>query len=231
MSSKVAKPQVLKSENIASGKVVEKVAVPKTAKPKTVKPKAVPVQESASASVDTSAPAPVPVDNSARVRLIRVVENTLTILRAVPEENSIGVRLARRREEDDAILALYKARAMEDKNIVKDYTNELKKASKSKRKTVKPVRVDAELYDFLERYNVERDSLVLKGEVVSNVCNYIKENGLQDQENKKNFRPDATLLGLFMAQPEDHVYTFLRVSTYISHHVKQAEQVEQEHTE
>lgn len=86
----------------------------------------------------------------------------------------------------------------------------------------KPTRISDELAAFL---GVEKDTEIARTEVTKKLNVYIKENNLQNQENKKHIILDDKLKQLILV-PDDVDLTFFNLQKYIKHHYKPALEVE-----
>lgn len=111
------------------------------------------------------------------------------------------------------------------KVLQKDYVKTVKTASKRTRKAAggakrvpsgfaKPAKLSDELCDFLA---LARGSELARTEVTRKLNAYIKENQLQDQADKRNIKPDASLKKI-MNIGDDVKLTYFNLQTYIKHH-------------
>ena len=58
-------------------------------------------------------------------------------------------------------------------------------------------------------------------EVTKHLCNYIKQNSLQNPSNKKQIQPDtslASLLGPLQPEDKEKGYTYFNLQKYVKHH-------------
>lgn len=78
----------------------------------------------------------------------------------------------------------------------------------------KPTKVSLELSTFL---GIPEDELIARTEVTKRINKYVKENGLQNPENKRVIVLDDTLKKL-IAIPDDVQLTFFNLQKYIKHH-------------
>lgn len=122
--------------------------------------------------------------------------------------------------------------------------------SKPRRSTgfAEPVIVSQVLYSFLvktnatmkdstfipksqEEYNnwprivVKSGCLIARTDITSHISKYIKDNNLQNPEEKREIIPDATLQKIFSyaiepskKDPKKLVYTYLKLQKYVNHH-------------
>lgn len=94
----------------------------------------------------------------------------------------------------------------------------------------KPTSVSEDLASFL---GIEKDVLIARTEVTKRINTYVKENGLQNQENKRIIVLDDTLRKL-VSLPDDVELTFFNLQKYLKHHYtsfKKSEPVEPEPVE
>lgn len=89
-----------------------------------------------------------------------------------------------------------------------------------------PVVVSDALYAFLARFGVKKGDPVARTEVTKYINSYIKEHDLQNPDNRREIRPDATLKKVLGdAQEKDpsnpgsaNVWTYMKLQRYISPH-------------
>lgn len=132
------------------------------------------------------------------------------------------------------------------KNMYKQYQVDMKSVRKAKRQRdpnavprkptgfAAPTRVSDEMYTFLERYGVERGSLLARPQITKYVTQYVSENKLQNEENRKEFRADDVLSKLLgpVKYPRDKndaesplVYGYFNLQKYLSQHFPKKEVV------
>ena len=118
----------------------------------------------------------------------------------------------------------------EVKRLEKRVTKELKEAKKVRKGKkydsngdkpkrapsgfAKPSDISEELCQFLGRPIGTR---MARTEVTKHVTNYIRENDLQNPENKRHILPDKKLAGLLSSTNEDEV-TYFNLQKYMKHH-------------
>ena len=149
----------------------------------------------------------------------------------------------RRLQRDHEILIKEASKKNKKKKIVKDFT-------KPRRSTgfAEPVIVSDELYTFLtktkatmkdpkfvpssqEEHNnwpripVKSGVPVARTDVTSHISKYIKDNNLQNPQERREIIPDAALRKIFSDPVEDSktdaskkVYTYLKLQKYVNHH-------------
>ena len=78
--------------------------------------------------------------------------------------------------------------------------------------------LSAPLCDFL---SVPHDTKLMRKQVVKQVCAYVKQNGLQDQQNKNIILVDAKLKSLLQSKDGDSV-TYLNLNEYLRKHYQKA---------
>ena len=106
-----------------------------------------------------------------------------------------------------------------EKEIAKEHKR-LTKTPKTKRTvTQKPIKVNSQMQKFLSSMNVEgaedQAGCYTRQIMMRGVSQYIKEKNLQIEENKKQWKPDATLSKLFDLDKKQH-YTFMNINGLIS---------------
>jgi upstream activation factor subunit UAF30 len=134
-----------------------------------------------------------------------------------------------------------KREVQELKKMQRDHEHALKEASKRSRKKrvrdenstrkpsgfASPVVVSDELYSFLESFGVKKGDPIARTDVTRYVTTYIKDNDLQNPENRREIVPDTVLHKLFgpameLKDPNDAksplVYTYLKLQRYLSQH-------------
>lgn len=104
------------------------------------------------------------------------------------------------------------------KKHVKSLERELKKRRpKGQRKPsgfAQPIQISKELCDFLQKPS---GSQVARTEVTQYLISYIKENKLQNEENKKVILPDEKLMKLLSLDEGDEL-TFFNIQSYMNKH-------------
>ena len=105
-----------------------------------------------------------------------------------------------------------------EKEIAKEHKR-LTKTPKTKRTvTQKPIKVNTNMQKFLTALSVEDlhgEGCYTRQVMMRGVSQYIKEKNLQIEENKKQWKPDATLCKLFDLDKKQH-YTFMNINGLIS---------------
>jgi chromatin remodeling complex protein RSC6 len=84
---------------------------------------------------------------------------------------------------------------------------------------------DQEEYDNWPRVPVVKGKPVARTDVTSHLAKYIRENKLQNPEQKREIRPDAALKKIF-SEPKEFskldktklVFTYLQLQKYVNHH-------------
>ena len=94
------------------------------------------------------------------------------------------------------------------------------KPKKVKKHTVMhdPMTVSAELLKFLKK---PADTKMTKSETMKAVSTHIKENKLQNEDNKRQFTPDKKLAKILKMNPIKSI-TFVELNKYLSHHFSPA---------
>ena len=110
------------------------------------------------------------------------------------------------------------------KEFVKERKELIKKSNKNKKKKKKnslsgfaiPSKITKELADFL---GVDENIEIPRTDVTKLICKYIKDNNLQNPENKKIIIPDEKFKKLFDGQlDEDNKLEFFNIQTYLKCH-------------
>ena len=111
------------------------------------------------------------------------------------------------------------------KTLEKDFNAVVKVLSKQKSKTktnenrtlsgfAMPSLLSDELYDFLK---IEKGTLIPRKDVTKLINEYIKDNNLRNEEDKRKILPDSSLKKIFNCGDEDTV-TYFNLQTYMKHH-------------
>ena len=144
-------------------------------------------------------------------------------------ENSVTHHLKALLAENVAELARVKKRSLFLKQLIKAHDSELKsfKSSKKVKRAsnpdrlpsgiAKPVTVSDEMYTFLKPYGYKHGSLVSRTDVLKHVNAHIKQHDLQNPDERKTFRLDATLEPLFAENPEG-LYTYTKIMAHTKGH-------------
>lgn len=77
-----------------------------------------------------------------------------------------------------------------------------------------PSLLSDELYEFL---NLEKGVKVPRKDVTRMMNEYIKTNGLRDENDKRNIKPDSKLHKIFNSTDKDEI-TYFNLQTYMKHH-------------
>ena len=104
-----------------------------------------------------------------------------------------------------------------EKEVIREQKR-LSKVNKPKRKVVqKPVNVSAAMTKFLNGRKVDAHEQggYTRQVMMKAVSAYIKDKGLQLEENKKQWKPDSTLVKLFSLDKKT-LYTFMNINGLIS---------------
>lgn len=113
---------------------------------------------------------------------------------------------------------LYKEVIKERKELTKK-NNKMNKKKKKKNNLsgfAVPTKITKELADFL---NLEHDIEISRTDVTSLICKYIKENNLQNPDNKKIILPDQKLKTLFNGYlSETDQLEFFNIQSYLKYH-------------
>jgi chromatin remodeling complex protein RSC6 len=113
------------------------------------------------------------------------------------------------------------------KEVLRERKESKKKESKIKKKSDKkrkpsgfavPAPISNELANFL---GLQNGDLLARTEVTTKVIEYVKQQNLQNPENKKQIVPDAKLKDLLQSADSD-VITFFNLQTYLKKHFLQA---------
>ena len=111
------------------------------------------------------------------------------------------------------------------KEVIKERKDLLKKSSKNNKKKKKknslsgfavPTKITNELAEFL---NLDNDIEISRTDVTSLICKYIKDNNLQNPDNKKIIVPDERLKKLFNGYlSENDQLEFFNIQSYLKYH-------------
>jgi chromatin remodeling complex protein RSC6 len=109
---------------------------------------------------------------------------------------------------------------------MKKEMKQMRKASKKRKRNpnrapsgfAKPTKISKELTTFLE---LEDNTEMARTQVTSHIIQYIKENDLQEKENRRIIRPDEKLKKLLNVKDEEEV-TYFNLQRYMNpHFIKQ----------
>ena len=81
---------------------------------------------------------------------------------------------------------------------------------------MKPVKISVEMAKFC---NFKPDQLVSRVDVTKAICNYVKDNNLQNKEDRRQFNPDAKLGALLEVK---EVLTYYTLQKHIQKHFTKA---------
>lgn len=111
------------------------------------------------------------------------------------------------------------------KEVLKERKDLLKKSNKNNKKKKKknslsgfavPTKITNELAEFL---NLDKDIEISRTDVTSLICKYIKDNNLQNPDNKKIILPDEKLKKLFHGYLSDEdQLEFFNIQSYLKYH-------------
>ena len=111
------------------------------------------------------------------------------------------------------------------KEVLKERKELQKKSNKNNKKKKKknnlsgfavPTKITKELAEFL---NLEPDTEISRTDVTSLICKYIKDNNLQNPDNKKIILPDDKLKKLFNGYlSEEDQLEFFNIQSYLKYH-------------
>jgi chromatin remodeling complex protein RSC6 len=119
------------------------------------------------------------------------------------------------------------------KVLEKDFNNVVKAISKQKNKNknsenrtlsgfAMPSLLSPELYEFLR---IEAGTRIPRKDVTKMLNDYIKENNLRNEQDRRKIIPDENLKRIFKCTDDDNV-TYFNLQTYMKHHfVKDIKQV------
>ena len=111
------------------------------------------------------------------------------------------------------------------KEVLKERKELQKKSNKNNKKKKKknnlsgfavPTKITKELAEFL---NLDHDTEISRTDVTSLICKYIKDNNLQNPDNKKIILPDDKLKKLFNGYlGEEDQLEFFNIQSYLKYH-------------
>jgi len=135
-------------------------------------------------------------------------------------QSSLSQQLHALQEQVDAQISVFRDMSKALKKLDKEVAREQKRASKpvkTKRQVKQtPVAVNAAMSKFLTSQGVEGvDGKWTRQVMMKEISAYIKAKGLQLDEDKKKWKPDATLMKLFSLE-KGTLYTFMNVNGLIS---------------
>ena len=122
------------------------------------------------------------------------------------------------RSEFDTLMKSFKKLQKQMRKVMKQVKHievpEEDKVEKKPSGFAKPTKISAELAKFL---CMSEDEEIARTEVTKRINKYVKEHGLQNQENKRVIILDDTLKKL-INPPDDVQLTFFNLQRYIKHH-------------
>lgn len=77
-----------------------------------------------------------------------------------------------------------------------------------------PSLLSDELYEFLK---LEKGTKVPRKDVTRKINDYIKNNGLRDENDKRKIKPNSELHKIFRSSDKDNI-TYFNLQTYMKHH-------------
>ena len=110
-----------------------------------------------------------------------------------------------------------------EKKIKKEKKTQTKQVSSSAQKQRKPTglalptTISKELAEFMKETHEKK---IARTDVTSYLIKYIKNNNLQDENDKRNINPDEKLSKIFL-NPNNEMITFFNMQKYINHHFLQ----------
>ena len=139
---------------------------------------------------------------------------------------TLSATLAALGEQVDLQMRSFRDMSKALKKLEKEVAREHKRLSKTPKvkRTVKqtPTAVNATMSKFLTAQSVEGvDGKWTRQSMMKGISAYIKEKGLQLDEDKKKWKPDATLNKLFSLE-KGSLYTFMNINGLISRVVVKA---------
>lgn len=181
--------------------------------------KVVKAKKTVSESVPVEAPVEVAVETPvAETPVVEVAVET-----PVVEESSSEILFKKLNAQfQDLVVAMKTIQTnlkVLEKEVAKD-RKELQKKCKKKNDKKKasgfavPTPITNELSSFL---GLPNDSQIARTDVTSQVIAYVKNNNLQNPENKKQIFPNEALANLLQA-PSGDVITFFNIQTYLKKH-------------
>ena len=115
----------------------------------------------------------------------------------------------------------YKAWNTKVKRLSKEMDREVKRLAKSKPKRVvkqKPQLVTSSMQKFMASNVGETSDSYTRQVMMKAVSSYIKKQDLQNKDNRKQWKPDKTLVKLFGL--EDDWYTFMQINGLLTRVIK-----------
>lgn len=151
-----------------------------------------------------------------------VLMESVLLVSEVDKYSLLIDRLQFASNEVKEMLSMVKIMQKEHQKLQKQTTKKSKKNANgevSKRSPsgfAKPTKLSNDLCDFL---GVEHDTLMARTIVTKNINDYVKNNNLQDQTDKRHIIPNAKLNSI-LTLPEGDRLTYFNLQTYIKHHFK-----------
>jgi hypothetical protein len=214
-----------------------KTTVPKTTVPKTTVPKT--SAKKTKKVVETKAPVAAPVPASQPVQTAAVPDNTIVdsvVTDDVSFCEDFSVLLTQLKTVQTMLRDLTAHAAKLERRVAKESKLLQKKANgKVKRKQdpnrapsgfSKPGPVSKELLTFLQAHNTTMtgDNLIARTDVTKAISDYCRNNGLQDQKDKRKLNADKTLIKLLRLKKGEEL-TFFNLQKFMKVHFPNKEGV------
>jgi chromatin remodeling complex protein RSC6 len=188
-------------------------------------------QKSSTATVEPTAPTEVVVEKPVTTPTVETTDGSATnedLGKNDAVENPVTTfhtRLTSYQDRVQNITKTMKELVNEGKTLEKEFNSLMKQMTK-KTKMVKsnedrplsgfamPSLLSDEMYEFL---NLEKGTKVPRKNVTKMINEYIKDNSLRDESDKRKIRPNKQLHQIFKSSDADQI-TYFNLQSYMKHH-------------
>lgn len=169
------------------------------------------------------------IDKKEKENLLKEIESKENLLDEKKDISNVDIlyeKLQKQFNDSSLIIkTLHNNLKLLYKEVIKERKELQKKSNKNNKKKKKknslsgfavPTKITKELADFL---NIDENIEISRTDVTTLICKYIKENNLQNPDNKKIIIPDHRLKKLFNGYlGEEDQLEFFNIQTYLKYH-------------
>ena len=144
--------------------------------------------------------------------LVRVIDEEISRLRE-SQQKSKGIKFLRTLGKRVKVLRSHSARVMKQKHKTNRKNN-------TNSGILKPARISAEMAKFT---GWKQEELRSRVDVTKYICKYIRDNNLQNPNDRRQITPDKALAKILDYSDTDKPLTYYRIQTYIKKHFSKPE--------